>query len=222
VIPDRVACGPLRAWFFSQETKRLTIHTKIGQIPRHIVRDMHAPEILDIKGFCKLEGILVIHVLVYMIFGRNQRIHKQEVHTFQKIESSFRKIDPRIRSKSDPVTVSLYEQSAGVGGRVIYLDKGECQAGQEEGLVRFLVMAHKRQESKNTPAIIHDRRGGENIRDFLHAVKFSKAHKMVIVTMSPYYRRDVRGTIQQELLAQIRGTIHQDMSSLSLDEERCP
>jgi hypothetical protein len=56
----------------------------------------------------------------------------------------------------------------------------------------------------------------------LDTVKFTEPHKMIVMPMGPDYRVDVRGTVSQQLLTEIRRGIYQQVKAFVFNQKRCP
>ena len=77
----------------------------------------------------------------------------------------------------------------------------------------------KRKKPKYPGAVIHHGRGCENRGWVLDAVKFPESHEVIIMPMGPDYGIDMRGSVPEQLLAEVRGGVHQEMKTFVLDEE---
>jgi hypothetical protein len=62
----------------------------------------------------------------------------------------------------------------------------------------------KRKKPEDFSAVIEDRGSGKYRWDLLNPVKLSKSDKMIIMPVSPDHSIDMRGTMQEKLLPEIR------------------
>jgi hypothetical protein len=56
----------------------------------------------------------------------------------------------------------------------------------------------------------------------LDAVKFPESHEVIVMPVGPDYRVDMRGFEPQQLLAEIRSGIYQQVKSFILNKKRSP
>jgi len=71
-------------------------------------------------------------------------------------------------------------------------------------------------------AIIHDGGSSVYLRDMLDAVKIPKSHEVIVMSVGPDHRVDVRGSVPQKLLTEVRGGIYQQVKALIFDKKGCP
>jgi hypothetical protein len=62
----------------------------------------------------------------------------------------------------------------------------------------------KREKPEDFSAVIEDRGGGKYRWNFLDPVKLPKSDKMIIMPVCPDHSIDMRGTMQEKLLTEIR------------------
>jgi hypothetical protein len=75
-------------------------------------------------------------------------------------------------------------------------------------------------ESKDGSTVADDTGTTEDLWHILHPVKFTETHEMVIMAMSPDDTADSGRTAGQELLAEIWGSLDEDILIFLFDEER--
>ena len=95
-------------------------------------------------------------------------------------------------------------------------------AKEAEGFVRLDDPLVKRKKPEDLCAIIHDRRWRKYLRDMLDAVKLPESHEMIVMPVCPDNCVDMRGSGFQELLAEIRRRIDQQVKALIFNKEGCP
>jgi hypothetical protein len=87
---------------------------------------------------------------------------------------------------------------------------------------RFIGMNNpffKPEKTEYPCAIIHNRWDGEYRRDMLDAVKFPESHKVIVMPVGPDYRIDVRGSVPEELLAEVRRGVHQQVKAIIFNQK---
>jgi hypothetical protein len=75
---------------------------------------------------------------------------------------------------------------------------------------------------KDLCAIIHDGGCSVYLRDMLDAVKIPKSHEVIVMSVGPDHRVDVRGSIPQQLLTEVRRGIYQQVKAFIFDKKRGP
>jgi hypothetical protein len=68
-------------------------------------------------------------------------------------------------------------------------------------------------------AIIHDRGAGEYRRDMLNAVKFPESHEVIVMPVGPDHRIDVRRSVPEQLLAQVRRGVYQQVKAIVFNQK---
>jgi hypothetical protein len=53
----------------------------------------------------------------------------------------------------------------------------------------------------------------------LDAVKFPESHKVIVMPVGPDYRIDVRGSVPEELLAEVRRGVHQQVKAIIFNQK---
>jgi hypothetical protein len=97
--------------------------------------------------------------------------------------------------------------------------RGYRDAGEAEWFEWLDDSFFKRKKPEDLRAIIHDGPGSKYRWDMLDAVKLPKPHKMIVMPVGPEYCVDMWGSILQQLLAEIRGGINQQMKTFVFDKK---
>ena len=207
----------------SGEFKDIAICTEAGEVPGEQVALMDTTEIFRFKPVSKHARLEIVHVLVNCCYtGWHKRVEKEEIEISQQIKTLLGDVDVRIGSESDPGFPGLEEQTTGVCRGVPDHKRSYGNAEEAEGFVRPDDLPFKCKKPEDLRAIIHDWLGGKYRRDLLDAVKIPKSHEVIIVSMCPDNRVDVRRSVFQELLAEIRRRIYQQVKALIFNKEGCP
>jgi hypothetical protein len=103
---------------------------------------------------------------------------------------------------------------------VIDRKERDLKSADAKRLEGFLYGSTEAHESKYRSAIGDDPRASEYVGQILHPIKFTKTHEMVIMTVTPDDTVDSGRTGQEQLLAEIRSGLNEDLFIFLFDEER--
>ena len=101
-------------------------------------------------------------------------------------------------------------------------ERGYGDVGYAERFIWLDDPSIKSEKPEDLRAIIHDRLCGEYRGDMLDAVKIPESHEMIVMSMGPDHRVDVRGSIPQQLLTEVRRGIYQQVKAFIFDKKRGP
>ena len=87
---------------------------------------------------------------------------------------------------------------------MFYHEQRDCYPENIEWLVRRNLTFIKREKPEEISTVVEYRGSGKYRGDLLNPVKLPKSDKMIIMPVSPDHGVDMRGTIQEKLLPEIR------------------
>src|SRR5271157_784740 len=183
---------------------------------------MDTSEFPDSQIFCETYRLMVIHVFCNMVFIRYQCIHEEQVHTDQEFSASFGDWNPGISRISYAIPPIADDKAAAVCRRVVYQKKRQCHSIKGKRGIRFNRVSRKWHKSEYPTAIRKYGRGCIYRREVLDPIELPIAHKMVIMPMCPDDCVDVGGSLQEELLPEVRRGINKDMVTLVFQKKRGP
>jgi hypothetical protein len=87
---------------------------------------------------------------------------------------------------------------------VFYHEQSDCYPEHIKWLVGLNLSFIKGEKPEDFSTVIEDWGSGKYWWDLLNPVKLAKSDKMIIMPMSPDHSIDMRGTMQEKLLPEIR------------------
>jgi hypothetical protein len=152
----------------------------------------------------------------------NKRINQEQVEIFKAVHALFWDAGVGIRGVTDADMSITDQQTIGLHGGMVHREEGDLKSACAKRPEGVFAVNREPHESEDLSTISDDTGATIYLRRVLHPVKFTKTHEMIVMAMSPDHTVNPGRTADEELLAEIRGSLDKDILLPLLDEERSP